>query len=73
MGDDIVDISTEKETLKNKTRFYDSKWLEESETAHLKQCNDEKSAKPICSRNGKTNEKTIFEGCKAPFCIFQVQ
>ena len=30
MGDDIVDLSTENETLKIKIGSYDEKWLEES-------------------------------------------
>ena len=29
MGDDIVELSTENETLKNKIGSYDEKWLEE--------------------------------------------
>ena len=30
MSDDIVELSTENESLKNKTGSYDEKWLEES-------------------------------------------
>ena len=32
MGDDVVEISTEMEILKNKIGSYDEKWLEESKT-----------------------------------------
>ena len=42
MGDDIVDISTENNALKNKIGSYDAKWLEETKTKHLRQINDEK-------------------------------
>ena len=44
LGDDIVDLSTENDALKNKIGFYDEKWLEESKTKLLKQINDEKRA-----------------------------
>ena len=37
MGDDIVDLSTEKETSKNKIGDYDEKWLEESKIYCLPQ------------------------------------
>ena len=30
MGDDIVELSTENETVKNKKDSYDEKWLEKS-------------------------------------------
>ena len=40
--DDIVEISAEKETLKNKIGSYDKKLLEESKTKLLKQTDDEK-------------------------------
>ena len=30
VGDDIVELSTKKESLKNKIDSYDRKWLEES-------------------------------------------
>ena len=30
MGNDIVELSTEKDTLKNQIENYDEKWLEES-------------------------------------------
>ena len=44
MSDDIVELSTENESLKNKIGSYDKKWLEESEAKLLKQIDDEKRA-----------------------------
>ena len=44
MGDDIVDLSTENESLKNKIGSQDWKKLEESKDKLLKQINDEKRA-----------------------------
>ena len=44
MGDDIVELSTEKEYLKKKIGFYDEKVLEESKAKLLKQIVDEKTA-----------------------------
>ena len=49
MGDDIVDLSTENETLKNQTGDYDDKWLGESKTKLLKKIDDEKRAKLFMS------------------------
>ena len=45
MGDDIVELYRENESLKNKTGFYDEKCLQESKAKLLKQINDEKKAK----------------------------
>ena len=42
MGDDIVDLSTENDTLKNKIGSYDKKWLQETKEKLLKQIDDEK-------------------------------
>ena len=50
MGDDIVDLHTENETLKNQIGDYDENWLEESENKMLKQIDDEKRANLIRSR-----------------------
>ena len=50
MGDDIVDLSTENDALKNKIGSYDEKWLEESKTKLLKQTDDEKRENLIMSR-----------------------
>ena len=44
MGVDIVELSTENDSLKNKMRSYDEKWLEESQAKLSKQINDEKRA-----------------------------
>ena len=56
-GDDIVDLSTENETLKNKIGSYDEKWLEASKAKLLKQIDDEKRANLIMSRMKKQIEK----------------
>ena len=58
MGDDIVDLSTENDTLKSKIGDYDEKkWLEESKANLLKQIDDEKRANLIMSRMKKQMEK----------------
>ena len=57
LDDDIVELSTEKDALKNKIRSYDEKWLEESKNKMLKQIVDEKRAKLIMSRMKKQVEK----------------
>ena len=36
LGDDVVDLSTENDALKNKIGDYDEKWLEESKSKLLK-------------------------------------
>ena len=47
LGDDIVELSTENDALKNKIGSYDEKWLEESKAKLLKQIDDEKRANSI--------------------------
>ena len=47
LGDDIVDLSTENDALKNQMGDYDQKWLEESKAKLLKDINDEKRANLI--------------------------
>ena len=42
LGDDIVELSTEHEFLKNRIGPYDRKWFEESEAKLLKQIDNEK-------------------------------
>ena len=42
MGDDIVELGTESDALKNEIGSYDEKWLEESKTKLLRQIDDEK-------------------------------
>ena len=53
MGNDIVELSTENDTLKNQLGNYDEKWLEESQTKLLKDIDDEKRANLIMSRMKK--------------------
>ena len=50
MGDDIVELSTNNESLKNQVGDYDQKRLEESKTKLLKQNDDEKRANLMMSR-----------------------
>ena len=57
MGDDIIELSVENESLKNQIRKYDEKWLQESKTKLLKDINDEKIANLIMSRMKKQMEK----------------
>ena len=57
IGDDIVDLSTENDALKNKIGDYDEKWLEESKSKMLKQIDDEKRANLIMSRMKKQMNK----------------
>ena len=44
VGDDIVELSAENDSLKNEIGFHDDKWLEETEAKLLKQFNGEKRA-----------------------------
>ena len=48
LGDDIVELHTENESLKNKTGSYDGICLEESKTKLLKQFDDEKKQIYLC-------------------------
>ena len=57
LGDDIVDLSTENDALKNKIGSYDEKWLEESKNKMLKQIDDEKRATLNMLRMKKQMEK----------------
>ena len=57
LGDDIVDLSTENDALKNKAGSYDEKWLEESKAKLLKQIDDEKRAFLITPRMKKQMKK----------------
>ena len=57
LGDDIVELSTENDALKNKIGSYDEKWLEESKAKLLKQIDDEKKANLIMSRMKKQMNK----------------
>ena len=60
LGDDIVELSTEKDALKNKIGSYDEKWLEESEARLLQQIDDEKRANVIMSRMKKQMNKIWY-------------
>ena len=53
LGDDIVELSTENDALKNKIGNYDEKWLEESKLKLSKQIDDEERANLIMSRMKK--------------------
>ena len=57
MGDDIVELSTENETLKAKIGSYIEKWFEESKAKLLKQIDDQKKANLFMSRMKKEKEK----------------
>ena len=52
-GDDIVELHTENESLKNKIGSYDGKWLEEHVSILLQLIDDEKRANLIMSRMKK--------------------
>ena len=57
MADDIVDLHTENESLRNKIGTYDEKLLEESKARLLKQIDDEKRANSIILRMKKQMTK----------------
>ena len=57
LGDDIIELSTENDVLKNQIGEYDQKWLEESKTKLLKDINVEKRANLIMSRMKKQMNK----------------
>ena len=57
LGDDIVDLSTENDALKNKIGDYDEKWLQESKEKLLKDIDDKKRADLIMSRMKKQMNK----------------
>ena len=57
LGDDIVDLSTENDALKEKIGDYDEKWLQESKEKLLKDMNDEKRSSLIMYRMRKQMNK----------------
>ena len=57
LGDDIVDLSTENDALKNKIGDYDEKWLQESKAKLLKDIDDKKRPDLIMSRMKKQMTK----------------
>ena len=60
MGDDIIELSTENDALKNKIGSYDERWLEESKAKLLKEVDDEKRANIIMSRMKKQMNKQNY-------------
>ena len=50
LGNVIVELSVESESLKNQIGDYDEKWLQESKAKLLKDIDDEKKANLIMSR-----------------------
>ena len=62
MGDDIVEVSTENESLKNKLCSYDKNWLDESKAKLMKQIDDEELTNLNKSTMEKQMEKTILDG-----------
>ena len=59
LGDDIIELSTENDVLKNQIGEYDQKWLDESKAKLLKDINDEKRANIIMARMKKQMNKII--------------
>ena len=59
MGNDIVDLSTENDALKEKIGDYDEKWLQESKEKLLKDIDDEKRANLIRTGMKKQMNKKI--------------
>ena len=59
LGDDIIELSTENDVLKNQIGEYDKKLLEESKAKLLKDINDEKRANIIMARMKKQMNKNI--------------
>ena len=57
LGDDIVELSTENDALKNKIRSYDEKWLEQSKAKLLEQLDDKKRAQLFMCRMKKQMNK----------------
>ena len=57
LRDDIVDLSTENDALKNQIGKYDEKWLQESKLKLLREIDNEKRANLIMSRMKKQMEK----------------
>ena len=57
LGDDVVELSTKKDALKNQIGSYHEKWLENPKNKMLKQMDDEKRANLIMSRMKKQMNK----------------
>ena len=59
LGDDIIELSTENDALKNQIGEYDEKWLQESKAKLLKDIDDKKRADLIMTRMKKQMDKKI--------------
>ena len=59
LGDDIIELSTENDVLKNQIGDYNQKWLDELKAKLLKDINDEKRANLIMARMKKQMNKNI--------------
>ena len=57
MGDDIIELHTENDALKNQIGDYDEKWLQESKAKLLKEIDDEKRANILMYRMKKQMNK----------------
>ena len=58
MGDDIVELSVENESLKNQIGEYDENWLQRSKVKPLKEIDDEIKANLFMSRmKNQTNKQ----------------
>ena len=57
LGDDIIELSTENNVLKNQIGEYDEKWLQESKAKLLKDIDDKKRADLIMFRMKKQMNK----------------
>ena len=57
LGNDIVELNVENESLKSRIGEYDEKWLQESKAKLLKEIDDEKRANLIMSRMKKQMSK----------------
>ena len=57
LGDDLIELSTENDVLKNQIGEYDQKWLEESKAKLLKGIDDKKRADLIMFRMKKQMNK----------------
>ena len=57
LGDDIIELSTENDVLKNQIGEYDERWLQESKAKLLKDIDDKKRADLIMFRMKKQMNK----------------
>ena len=57
LGDDIIELSTENDVLKNQIGEFDQKWLDKSKRKLLKDIDDEKRSNLIMSRMKKQMNK----------------